>query len=334
MRRFWRHATTAVGAIVVLVLTVWVCLAFWYRLPLPFAGKLSAAFLFAGFGVAMLLGLFSRWRWHAAGMFAIAMTSILVWWSTIHPPAEGNWATDVSRQVTGTLDGNVLTLTNVRNFHWRTRSDFDERWEVRSYDLNTLSSLDMFLSYWAGPEMAHVLMSFGFEDGKYLAWSAEVRRSKGGEFSPIADFFKSSPLVIIAADERDIVRLRTNVRGEDVRLYRLSTSPENARKLLLEYVADANTLAMSPQFYNSIITNCTTSIVKMMRAAGGTIPFDWRLIVNGYLPGYAYDMGALDKRISLEEVETRAQIDQMAQAADASPEFSKLIRNGVPTARE
>ncbi|MCO5063493.1 MAG: DUF4105 domain-containing protein [Rhizobiaceae bacterium] len=331
MRGFWRYVAIAIAAIVVLLLTAWGCLAFWYRLPLPLAGKLAAILFLALLGAAALLGLFTKWRWRASGLFAAAMAGILVWWGTIQPQAEGDWATDVSRQVTGEVEGNILTLTNVRNFNWRTRTDFDERWEVRRFDLNELSSLDMFLSYWAGPEMAHLLMSFGFKDGTYLAWSAEVKRSKGGAFSPVADFFKSSPLVIIAADERDIVRLRTNVRGEDVRLYRLNTSPENARKLLLEYVADANALAQSPQFYNSITTNCTTVIVKMMRAAGGSIPFDWRLIANGYLPGYAYDMGALDNRISLEEVKSRASIDEMAQAADTSPEFSDLIRKGVPS---
>ena len=89
------------------------------------------------------------------------------------------------------------------------------------------------MSYWAGPEMAHTIMSFGFEGGEYLAWSIEVRRLKGGEYSPIADLFKSDPLVIIAADERDVVRLRTNIRHEDVQLYRLRASPQKALPLLL-----------------------------------------------------------------------------------------------------
>ena len=103
------------------------------------------------------------------------------------------------------------------------------------------------MSYWAGPEMAHTIMSFGFEGGDYIAWSIEVRRLKGGEYSPIADLFKTDPLVIVAADERDVIRVRTNVRHEDVELYRLKASPEKARSLLLEYVVDANGLVETPK---------------------------------------------------------------------------------------
>ena len=164
----------------------------------------------------------------------------------------------------------------------------------------------------------------------YLAFSIEVRLRKGGAFSPIADLFKSNPLVIIAADERDVIRVRTNVRHEDVQLYRLRTSPEKVRPLLLEYVTDANSLADEPRFYNSITTNCTTTIVKMMRVAGDSMPFDWRFIVNGYLPDYAYSRDALDTRMPLSELKALAHIDKRAVAAGDFPNFSQLIRVGEP----
>lgn len=331
LRSTLRIVSAIILVFVIVVATAWAALALWYRLPLPELVRGLAACLFALLGIATAIALFSRWHLRALVPFAVAFAAMLLWWSTIHPPEHADFAPDVARQVTGTRDGDMLTLTNVRDFEWRTKTDFTELWTTRTYDLTKLQTLDLFMSYWAGPEMAHVIMSFGFEGGDYLAWSIEVRRLNGGAFSPLADLFKSNALVIIAADERDVVGVRSNVRGEDVQLYRLRASPQAAKALLLEYVADANKLAETPRFYNSITTNCTTVIVKMIRAVGDMIPLDWRLIVNGYLPEYAYDQGALDSQLSMQELRARAHIAERALAAGLTPEFSQLIRVGVPS---
>ncbi|WP_246752903.1 DUF4105 domain-containing protein [Sinorhizobium sp. BG8] len=312
------------------VATTWATLALWYRLPAPELVRAVASCVAALAGLATIVALLTRMRIRAVVLFLVAFAGVLGWWSTIKPPASADWAPDVARQVTGSLEGDTLTLTDVRDFEWRSKTDFTERWTTRTYDLNGLRSLDLFMSYWSGPDIAHVIMSFGFEGGEYLAWSVEVRRRVGGQFSPIADFFKSNALVIVAADERDVVGVRSNVRGEDVQIYRLKASPAAARALLLAYVEDANALAAAPQFYNSVTTNCTTVVVRMMRAIGDRVPLDWRLIVNGYLPEYAYDRGALDMRYSLEELRSLAHIDKRAQAAGLAPDFSRLIRVGAP----
>jgi hypothetical protein len=316
---------------VIVPVSAWVALAFWYRLPGPAWLRLVAAAAFAGSGALAVTALLGRRPLFAALPFILAFGAVLMWWGTIRPLASADWAPDVSRQTTGKLDGDILTLTDLRDFTWHADGTFEPRWVSRSYDLSKLRTLDVFMSYWDGPQMAHVIMSFGFDGGQQLAWSIEVRRQAGGEYSPLADMFKTDPLVVIAADERDVVRVRSNVRGEDVRLYRLRTPPSRARALLMEYVSDANALAVEPQFYNSITTNCTTSIVRLIRAAGRWIPFDWRLIVNGYMPGFLYDNGAVDTRIPLAELTERGRIDARAKAADGSPDFSALIRAGVPS---
>jgi len=310
--------------------TAWSTLALWFRFPGPESARALAAGVFALLGLATIFVLFTRRRWPALAVFAIAFAGLLLWWSGIAPPDDGDWQADVARQTTGKLDGDVLTLSDVRNFDWRTETDATPRWEQHSYDLSKLKTLDLFLAYWAGPEMAHVIMSFGFENGDFLAWSVEVRREKGGEFSPVADAFRNHTIIYLATTERDSIRLRTNIRGEDVRLYRLKTPPDDVRLLLLEYVAESNELAERPQWYNSITANCSTAVFKLVRAVGGTLPWDWRLIVNGFLPGYLYDHDAVDTSISLEELIERAKITEKAKAAGDSPDFSKLIRVGVP----
>jgi Domain of unknown function (DUF4105) len=320
-----------ISALVIAPLSAWSALALWFRLPAPGDLRAAAAVLFALLGLSTIVALFFRRGLIGLAVFAVAFGGLLAWWSTIRPPLDGDWAPDVARQTTGEIKGDVLTLSHVRDFDWRTDHDFTEKWSKRSYDLSKLKTLDLFLAYWAGPEMAHVIMSFGFEDGDHIAWSVEVRREKNGEFSPIADAFRNHTLVYLATTERDSVRLRTNVRGEDVRLYRLNTPPEQARALLQEYVVESTALAEQPKFYNSITANCATVVFKLVRAAGSTLPFDWRLVVNGFLPGYLYDHHAVVTTMPLNELMERARISRQAKAADQSPDFSRLIRVGVPS---
>jgi hypothetical protein len=330
LRRVGRWVVTGNTALVIAVATAWASLALSYRLPAPASTRQSAAILFALVGISVIVSLVRRLRLLPIIAFGLIFGAILIWWGTIKPPLEADWAPDVARQVTGAIDGNMLTLTNVRDFAWNADGSYVEHWETRSYDLTTLQSLDLMMSYWAGPEMAHMILSFGFEGDKYLAWSIEVRRRRGGSFSPLADLFKSNPLVIIAADERDVVRVRSNVRGEDVQLFRMKVIPADAARLLLQYVEDANALAEHPRFYNSITTNCTTTAANMMRAVGAKLPLDWRLIVNGYLPEFAYERGVLDSQMSFDAIKAAAHIDVSAKGADTSGDFSRLIRAGVP----
>jgi Domain of unknown function (DUF4105) len=322
-----------VSLLIVLPLTAWAAMALWFRLSTAGMRGIVAASVFIVLGLGSSAAFFTRHRMKGIACFALAFGGVLIWWSTIAPPAHGDWTPDVARQTTGTLHGDVLTLSDVRDFEWRSESDFTERWRVRSYDLSRLKTVDLFLSYWAGPQMAHLIMSFGFDGGEQLAWSVEVRHEKNGQYSPVADAFKTDTIVYLATSERDTVRLRTNVRGEDVRLYRLRMPPDEARALLRRYVEEANALTVKPEFYNSITTNCTTAVAKMVRAAGDSLPLDWRLVANGYLPGYLYDRGAVVTTIPLSQLTALARIDDRAKTADQSPDFSRLIRIGVPSPR-
>ena len=316
--------------LLIAIASLWAALALWYRLPFGEIIRAVFALCFVLLGLAVILGQFRPRRLRALATFCLALATVLTWWVSLTPPVDRPWAPDVSRQVTGSLDGSVLRLEDVRNFTWRSPQDFDVQWEQRSYDLDQLQTVDLFMSYWSGKAIAHMIVSFGFAGGDHIAWSVEVRRQIGGGFSPVADMFKTNTLAIVAADERDVVGTRTNARGEDVQLYRIRVTPEKARALLLQYVDAANRLAQRPQWYNSLFTNCTTVVFQMIRTIVDEVPLDWRVMANGYLPEYSFDAGVLDSRLSLSELIEKGQISPRAQAYGLGPDFSAVIRDGVP----
>ncbi|WP_291728520.1 DUF4105 domain-containing protein [Leisingera sp. F5] len=330
MFRLIKSIAITAAILAVALTTAWAALALWYRLPFGTIPRGLLAGGFAFLGLTVIAGLFRRRAARALTTFTLALAAVILWWSTLTPPDARNWAPDVARQVTGRVEGDTLTLTDVRNFDWQTPEDFSESWETRSYDLTTLGTVDLFMSYWAGPQMAHMIVSFGFENGDHIAWSVEVRRQLGGGFSPIADLFKSNTLVILAADERDVVGTRTNARGENVQLFRIDVSAETARTLLMQYVDAANSLAARPQWYNSLTTNCTTVVMTMIRAFADEVPLDWRVLANGYLPDYAWEQGVLDQARTVKELRALGSITAIAQAHGVTPDYSQVIRQGIP----
>ncbi len=271
--------------------------------------------------------------------FLIAVVAFVaaLWWQSIKPSNDRDWAPDVAQMTTGETLASVVTLHNVRNFTWRSETDIDERWETRHYDLAQLSSVDLIVSYWTIPAIAHTLVSFGFDDGRHVVFSVEIRKEKGEEFSEIGGFLKRFELSVIAADERDIIGVRSKVRDEKVFLFRTQLNAADRRALFLAYVDEANALATTPRFYHTLTANCTTIVFGMMQRIIGDLPWDYRLLASGYLPNYVYDLGGLDTRFSFAELERMGYVTRRVNAAllDSSAsadsvEFSRAIRVGIP----
>ncbi|HEY2619525.1 MAG TPA: DUF4105 domain-containing protein [Acetobacteraceae bacterium] len=329
-RRLFRWCGFALLAVVIVLTGAWCALAVWFRFS---AGEIVRDLLAAAIVVLTLVTmtcLATSKRWLALAAHAALFVVVLAWWTTITPSNDRDWTPDVARSVTGTIDGDRLVVSNVRNFNWRSDTDFDQRWEQRSYDLSHVANVDLILSYWAGEAIAHLIVSFGFEDGDRLAFSIETRKQRDEAYSTIAGFFRQYELAIVAADERDVVRVRSNIRGEDVRIYRLRMPPTYAQALLREYLADANDLARNPRWYNTLTGNCTTLVFGMFRVIRpGLIP-DYRVVLSGYLPNYAYDLGATDTSMPFEQLRELSHIHDKAARADAAPDFAARIREGIP----
>ena len=329
MRRLGKVCGRLLLGAVVTGMTLWGMGALYYS-PLPTLLRQLLALTFGLATAAAFLGLPQRRRTLLG--FGLVWGLLALWWSTIPASNTRDWQPDVAVLPSATLDGDRVILHHIRNFVYRTATDFTPQYYDKTVDLRHLDSVDLISSYWAGEAIAHLLVSFGFGEQDYVAISIETRKERTEDYSSIKGFFKQYELMYVVADERDVLRLRTTYRQppEAVYLYRTRIPPARARRLFLAYVREINQLVAQPAFYNTLTTNCTANIVWHLRASGGLARYNWKVLLSGYAPAYAYEVGGLDTRVSFAELKQRSHINARAQAAGDAPDFSQRIRAGLP----
>lgn len=305
----------------------WATLALAFS-PLPGAPWLAWLFPLCSLAVMIPIRPWSR----AVGAYAVLFLVVLAAWLAMPPANDREWQPDVAVLPYGVIDGDRITIHNIRNIDYRTETDYTVRHYDRTFDLSQLRSIDLFLSDWGLKTIVHTILSFGFADGSYLCISVETRKEVGEEYSALRGFFRNYELTYVVADERDLIRLRTNYRkGESVYLYRLGgSSLEVARKIFLDYIQHINGLHGQPEWYNALLGNCTTQIRGHTRPYAGKVWWDWRLLANGYVDEMAYEIGVLDQSLPFAELKQRSLINRRALAADRDPDFSRRIREGLP----
>lgn len=307
----------------------WGGAALWFDGPSrrPLAGLLAAGFVLCALALLVLL---RRPAWRGLLAYGALFAVLLGWWLSLAPSNDRSWQPDVARPPTAVIEGDRVTIHDLRNFDYRSVDDYTPRWETRTYDLSRIVGMDIFVFYWGSAWIAHTIMSWEFEDGPPLAISIETRKEVGEEYSAVRGFFRQFELYYVAADERDVIRLRTNFRGEDGYLYRLAWRPEDARRLLLAYLEEMNRLARSPRWYNAFSHNCTTAIRFHIQQIGLAQAWDWRILVNGKGPELLYDRGMVNTTLPFAELESQSHINERARAAGSAPDFSRRIREGLP----
>jgi hypothetical protein len=323
-----RWLLVGIKSLCLILLLGWATLAIYYsNLPRGWA-RLALAVVFFTFGVWALW--FSR-TLRAVGVFVALFLGVVIWFSSIKPSHDRPWRPEVAVMPRAFIDGDRVRITGVRNFEYRSRDDFTIRYEEREVSLSHLTSLDFYLSYWSIGPVGHTFLSFNFDNAPPLSISIETRPEIGEGFQPVASLFKQFELIYVVGDERDLVRVRTDYRNEDVFLYRLRTSPEVARRLFLVYLERINELADHPEFYHLFSNSCTINIVRYANLAGRVGRLDIRHILNGWSDRYLYDAGVLDTNLPFEELRRRSHINEAAHAAGNSKDFSERIRKSLPT---
>ncbi|MBH9982806.1 DUF4105 domain-containing protein [Bartonella sp. B10834G6] len=310
LTRFFGQIARAIWLIFAFFMLVWSLFAFFYQLPFNMAGFVLVAVLWLVVGIYALLLEFKN-PWKSRILLALMFIGVVIWWSSIKPTLHRDWAPELARSVEATFDPinpDIVHLQNIRNFDWIAPYEGKENWENGTYNVDDLVGLDVYLSYWMGPYIAHTLVGFTFKDGRHLVFSAEIRRTKEQSFSAIGGFFKEFELIMIAAPEEDIIKLRTDIRHENVYRYPIRVGKEKIKNLFLNYLETADKLAHQARFYNTLTANCTTVVFDMARILDPGIPLDWRILFSGQLPSYLYDLKVVNTEKSLKELVDEAHI--------------------------
>ncbi|HXC99648.1 MAG TPA: DUF4105 domain-containing protein [Verrucomicrobiae bacterium] len=326
--RLIRIALRILFGIVMAGMAAWSTAAIYYS-NLPGA---SLRLLAAGAFAIGVIALFVRLRpmWLARCIFLGAFAGIVAWFWWMPPSNNRDWQPDVAVLPYAEINGNIAAIHNIRNCDYRSETDYTVRHYDKTFDLTKLRSVDLYLVTWGSPDIAHMMVSFGFGGGDYVCFSIETRKTKGQDYSAVKGLFRQFTLIYIIADERDVVRLRTNYRqDEEACLYRLQMTPEQGRKLFLDYLRRANELHEHAEWYNAVTDNCTTA-VRAQRAAADRAPWDWRMLLNGRLDELLYERGMIATNLPLPELKQLSHINARARAADKDPDFSTRIREKLP----
>ncbi|MBL1265219.1 Lnb N-terminal periplasmic domain-containing protein [Methylomicrobium sp. RS1] len=320
------------SGLILTAVTLWGVLAVYFGDSQSSMIQTSLAAAWGLYGLTTLVGLgFPRWRKRLFAGYSILFVAILGWWFSISPSnaRQWPWQPDVAALAYADFEGDHVTVHNIRNFDYRSENDYRPAYYTKTFDLNKLEGVDLIAVYWMGAAIAHTILSFNFGGNDHLAVSIEARKELNEGYSTIKGFFRQYELIYVVADERDVIRLRTNYRkdpSEAVYLYPVRGPLENARRLFLEYMKKVNELNRKPAFYNTLLDNCTTTIWLNSRVNSSHLPFSWKILLSGYVPEYLYESGRLDSRASFSELQKEAHINSRAQAADRAPEFSTIIR--------
>jgi hypothetical protein len=314
--------------IILMGCALWAAGALFFMLPVS-ALRAPAAMIYALIVLVLIIAV--RPWWKGAVAVVILFLPVLAWYLTVYPSNEGHWQPQVAETAWATIDGDMVTIHNFRNFDYRSPTDFISKWETKTVNLTQLHGVDLFINYWGSEWMAHPIVSFQFDDRNHVAFSIELRAQIDQQPSTLAGLYKTYGLIYLVGDERDLVQVRTNYRHEDIYLYRTVVKPARARAIFLDYLRRLNALQENPEFYNALTSNCTTN-VRVHTAATAVdkpSPWDWRILINGFADQMLYERGDLVGQVTFADLKKQALINEKAKASDHDPQFSQRIRTGL-----
>jgi hypothetical protein len=265
-------------------------------------------------------------------LFPLALTVSALVWGTTNPSNQRDWAANLAVLPYAEFEGHLVRVRNIRNTSYETAATYTPAYYDRTFHLNRLEAVWFLVEPLSKRgAVAHTFLSFGFEGPEYVAISVEARKEKRESYHFLKGLFGRYELMYLVADERDVIRLRTSYRRDDVYLYPIKASRESMRELFVAMLSRANQLRERPEFYNTLTSNCTSNIIGHVNSLSPRrIPFSLKRLLPGYSDRLAYELGLIDTRLPFEQARRRFKINERALEYADSPEFSIRIREPEP----
>lgn len=265
-----------------------------------------------------------RWLFTAIAALVVLRAAMCV---VVRPETNRNWAADQSRLPRAEFSGDRVTIRNIRNFEYRSESDFTPAWYDKTFDLERLESAWFVVEPFGKGGAAHTFVSFGFGGNDFVAISVEIRKEVGENFSALKGLNRQYELMYVVGDERDLIKLRTNYRKDVVYLYPIETTRPKMRKMFTAMLERANKLATEPEFYNTATNTCTTNLVRHVNdIAEDRVPFSMATLLPASSDRLAYDLGLIRTDLPFEKARRYFQINALAARYADDPLFSLRIR--------
>lgn len=247
----------------------------------------------------------------------------------IYPSNDRDWKPEFASTASAKIDGRQYTLRNIRNCNYLTAEDYVVAYYDRQIFIDQIQTVDYIVVPFNDKlKLAHTMLSFGLDDGTYIALSVEIRREKGEKYSALAGFARQYEVIYVLGDERDVIRLRTKQYKSDVFIYRTVASPEQAQAMFADVIKRVNQLSLDPEFYHTLTNNCTTNLAGHVNdLSPHKIKYNWKILLPGMSGKYAYELGLLDTRIPFDQLTEFSRVNTLADQYFDDPEFSKLIRS-------
>lgn len=258
-------------------------------------------------------------------LVVVAYTVLVV---IVRPSNDRDWALDQAVLPYAEIDGDQVSVHNIRNFSYTSTSDYTPVYYDATFDLNKIKNIYFVVEPFSGyVGAAHTFLSFEFDGDKFVSISVEIRKEKGESFSAVKGLLRQYELTYVIADERDVVKLRSNYRHDKVFVYPVKTTPEKMRAVFLSMIERTNKLKAEPEFYNTIFSNCTTNIAKHVnQISPKRVPWDITFLLPEEADRYVYKLGLIDNALPFEETRAEHFINDLAEQYADSTDFSLKIR--------